>query len=326
MTTLTEQLDNLYTTTWQNRRQGVADNIFDSTPFWFWMKENGRFETVNGGRRIEVNLRFAKSDNIAWIGKGGTVSLADKEFLTIAYYNWRYLVDSIVRFGVDDQQNRDKAKILNLANAKIDMSQDSLVDALETRLFGSEDDGTDFMLGLLDLVQDDPTSVDTVGGIPQDTQTWWQNQLKDLAGLSFAVHGVKWMRTMLNNCQNNLAMDRPDIIVSSQTPYEYYEDDVTEQKRIVNKKLGDAGFENIEFKGMPMIWSPQGAQGSVERMYFLNTRFLQYIYDPFMFFDMTDWKPIPNQVNDRAAQVATANQMVTNRRRTQGVIFNIDTE
>ena len=36
MATLTEQLDNLYTTTWQNMKSVVGDNIFDATPFWFW--------------------------------------------------------------------------------------------------------------------------------------------------------------------------------------------------------------------------------------------------------------------------------------------------
>ena len=133
------------------------------------------------------------------------------------------------------------------------------------------------------------------------------------------------MRTILNNCQNNLRSDRPDIIVTGQTPYEYYEDDVVEQKRIVNKTLGDAGFENIEFKGIPMIWSTYGAAGSVERMYFLNSMFLKFKYDPAMFFDMTEWKAIPNQVNDRAAQVVAAGNLMTSRRRTHGVMHIINT-
>ena len=110
--------------------------------------------------------------------------------------------------------------------------------------------------------------------------------------------------------------------MSGQTPYEFYEDSVTEQKRIVNKKLGDAGFENIQFKGVPMIWSPQCAN---TRMYFLNTNYLWFVYDPAMFFDMTEWKPIPEQVNDRAAQIVTAGELITNRRRAQGVLHTIDT-
>ncbi len=114
MGTLTETLDNLYTTTWQNMKSSVADNIFDATPFWFWLKNKGGLVTEEGGRFMTEPLRFAGSDNVKFIQKGDTVDLTDKEFLTVAKYDWRYLVDSIVRFGIDDQQNRGKNAILSL--------------------------------------------------------------------------------------------------------------------------------------------------------------------------------------------------------------------
>ena len=104
MITLTEKLDNLYTTTWQHMKSNVADQIFDATPFWFWMRDGGRLESVEGGRFLTEPLQYAKNDSVQWIGKGGTVSLNDREILTIAQYQWRYLVGTIVRFGVDDQQ------------------------------------------------------------------------------------------------------------------------------------------------------------------------------------------------------------------------------
>jgi hypothetical protein len=89
----------------------------------------------------------------------------------------------------------------------------------------------------------------------------------------------------------------------------------------MNKTLGDGGFQAIEFLGIPIVWSPQATADS---MYFLNTRHLKFRYDPMVFFDMTEWKAIPDQVNDRAAQIITAGNLVTGRRRTHGVIFNID--
>lgn len=322
--TLTEFLDNLYVTTWYMQKDGVADNIFTGTPFWFWLKENGGFETAEGGRAIKVNLRYAKSENLKWIGKGGTVNMQDQEHLTSAFYDWRYFTDSIVRFFTDDQQNRGKAASINLVNSKIDMSKDSQVDSLEERLCGTEDDapaGEEYMYGLQDIVPDDPTaSAATLAGIDPATYTWWRSKTQSLASSSFATNGIDKMRTMYNNCMQNLRMDAPDLIFTGQTPYEYYEGEVDEQRRIVNKKLGDAGFENIEYKGVPMVWSPKCGL----RMYFLNTRFLKFIYDPFAYFDMTDWKPIPNSF-DRAAQIITACQLVTSRRLCHGVIHTIDT-
>lgn len=317
--TLSEALDNLYTTTWFEMKGEAVDNIFDATPFWFWARANGMLVPVRGGRRLTEALRYAKSDNVAWITKGDTAALDDKEHLTMAVDDWRYLIDSIVRFGIDDQQNSGKFMIINLMKSKLATAQDSLIDTLETALFGSQSGKT--MNGLLDIVPDDPTT-GVVSGIDPATYTWWRSKTKDMTGLSFAVNGVPEMRTLLNNCRNNLRSDSPDIIVSGQTPNEYYEDSVVEQKQIFNKKLGDAGFETIEFKGLPMVWSPACDNG---RMYFINTKYLVLKYDPAMFFDMTAWKDIPNQVNDRAAQIITACNLMSSRRRTHGVLHTIDT-
>ena len=318
---LTEAIDNLYTSTWQHMKGNAVDNIFDATPFWFWMKDKGKLRTQSGGRHIMEPLEYAKNDGVKFLGKGGTVSLNDREFLTEAYYDWRYLVAPLVRFGVDDQVNRGKTKILSLVNAKLSNAENSLVDTLETTLFADVGAAGGAFDGLQHLVQDDPTSSTVVGGINQSTNSWWQNQKHDLTGVSFATSGVDEMRTMLNECTNNRVKDRPDILISGQVPYEYYEDAALAKLEIQNTKLAELGFDHQTFKGIPMVWSPACST----RIYFLNTNFLSYVYDPAMFFDMTEWKPIPEQVNDRAAQIATACTTTTSRRRVQGVIHTIDT-
>lgn len=318
---LTEAIDNLYTSTWQHMKGNVIDNIFDATPFWFWLRDKGRLKKQSGGRHILEPIEYAKNDGVKFLGKGGTVSLSDREFLTEAVYDWRYLVAPLVRFGVDDQVNRGKTKILSLIEAKLSNAENSLVDTLETTLFaGAGAEGGAFD-GLQHLVQDDPTSSTTVGLINQNTHSWWQNKTNDMVGVSFATSGVDRMRTMLNDVTNNRLKDRSDIILTGQVVFEYYEDAAFAKLEIVNTKLAELGFDHQTFKGIPMVWSP--ACGL--RMYFLNTRFLKAVYDPMMFFDMTEWKPIPEQVNDRAAQIATAITTTTSRRRVQGVIFDINT-
>lgn len=331
VTSITIALDNLYTTTWQNRQEGVADNIFTSTPFWFWMKDKGRMKSQRGGRIIEENLEYATNPNIQWITRGGTVPISDFQFLTVAQYNWRYLTGSIVRYGVDDQQNAGKNQIISWMNSKLDNTEASLGTEMETRLCGASGSAVNAFDGLQFLCADDPTTgniagsgTGVVGGIDQSAaaNSWWRNQTKNMTALSFAAQGIGQMRTMLHNCMNNRRMDMPDILLTDQTNYEYYEDNVLGHWRATDTKLADAGFNNQTFKGIPMVWSPSISQ----RMYFLNTRFLTLIYDPSMYFDMTEWKPIPDQVNDRAAQIVAAMVLVTNRRRVQGVMFNMNTQ
>ncbi|KKM65407.1 hypothetical protein LCGC14_1491560 [marine sediment metagenome] len=322
--TLSETLDNLYTTTWQQMKDTVRDQIYDATPFWFWMKEKGKLKSTSGGRFLTEPLQFAKTDSVQWITKGGTVPLNDFEFLTIAQYDWKYLVGSIVRFGVDDQQNRGKWQIINLMNAKFDNVQNGLIDELETRLFGASGSADDAIDGLQLLVADDPTAAGSPGKIDQAAaaNSWWRNQTTDLTGMSFATNGVNAMRTMLNKIMNNLRMDAPDIIVSGQLPYEFYEENLVDSYyRITQNKLGDAGFITQVYKGIPMVWSPACSD---QRMYFLNTNFISFQFDPMLNFDMTEWKAIPDQVNDRTAQIVLAGAMTVSRRRAQGVIHTID--
>lgn len=323
----TQALDDLYTTTWQKRLPGVFDNVFSATPFWFWLKDKGKLRPVHGGRFLEVNLEYGTNTTVQWISRGGTVDLSDFRFLTVGQYQWRYLVANIMRYGVDEQQNSGDAQIINWVNAKLNNTEESLITTLETTLVGGSGAATlpaPSFDGLQFLVPDSANvaaSAYNAGGIDPSVYTWWQSQAIGMTGRSFAIYGIPSMRHLLNLCMNNRAMDQPDIIVSDMNSYEQYEDAVLPMLRITNTRLADAGFQNQTFKGIPMVWTPSMTQ----RMYFLNSRFIEFIYDPMYFFDMTEWKAIPNQPNDRAAQIELACSFTTSRRRVLGVLDTIDT-
>jgi len=325
--TLTEALDNLYTTTWSHMKSEAIDNIFDSTPFWAWMKSNGRLKSVIGGRQILESVEYAKNDGVGFIGKGGTVSLNDREFLTQAVYDWHYLVAPLVRFGTDDQKNRGKTQIMSLMNSKLANAKNSLIDQLEISLCANVSASLTGAFDGLQVLVKTTDGQGTVGGIDssQATYSWWRNQftVSSAGTMNLAIGD---MRTMYNKCMNNRTQDAPDIILTDQTRYELYEGvalpttSVNGVLRVSNTKMLDLGFDSIAFKNIPIIWSPQCL---AQCMYFLNTRYLNFVYDPGMNFDMTEWKPIPEQVNDRAAQIVTACTMTTNRRRVHGVISNL---
>lgn len=324
MATLTEYIDNLYVTTWQSMQSSVTDQIFDATPYFFWLKKKGKILNLSGGRWIEEPVQHTKYDATAWVTKGEAVELNDFEILGAAQYDWRYLVNSVVRYWQDDQQNRSKHQIINLMKSKLDNAKNTLISGLETALFAGAGAATNKIDGLQHLVADDPTASATVGGFDQSTSanSWWRNKTKNMTGLSFATYGIKEMRTMLNNVSNNLGNNRSDIIITGQDPFEFYEDTLLGYWEFTDKSLVDAGFQSVEYSGIPMVWSPSCGT----RMYFLNTEFIWLYKDPAFFFDMTPFKMIPNQPHDRAAQITSALSHVTNRRRALGVLYNIDTE
>jgi len=315
-----DAVDMLYTATWANMQQKIADNIFDSVPFFHFLKKKGKLEAKTGGRRIEYPLVYAKNEQVGWLPKGGTVSLTDMDVLTTAEYEWKWLIGSMVRFRDDDQQNAGKAKLQDLIKTKVTVTQESLTDKLEEALFAATTtDGPD---GLQRLVPDNPAADVEVGTINQLTHTWWRSKTDNMTGLSFATHGEAHMSTMINNTGNNRRSERPDIILSGQVPYEYLEAAQNQYKIIQQEDLLNIGFDHFMYKKIPVFWSPQCAD---TRMYFLNTNYLALVYDKRYNFSMTKWKDIPNQPEDRAAQILYCATLVTSRRRCLGVMHTIDT-
>jgi len=314
----TQTVDNLFTSTWSLRRKEAIEQAFLKTPFAFWLKEKGRIEHISGYTRIEIPLDYASNETIRWIGKGDTVPIQDKEFLTMAYEEWKSVAVSIPRYGIEDQRNRGQAQVIRLIESRINAAERALWEDFE-RVFFADGTGDKEPNGLRNIVADLPTS-GTLHGIDRAVYPWFRNQYKAATG-SFAIYGLSDMRTLLNTCLKYSKAEIQDIvIVTDQNCYEYYEDEVLEMKRSVNQTLADAGFENIQFKGRPIFWSPFAPSA---KMYFINTQYLKLITDEEYFMQMTEWKPIPDQVNDRVCQILCTQNLISSRPVVHGVLHTI---
>lgn len=314
--TLTEQLDSMYTSTWQKMRKEAVDNIFKATPLWFWLTAKDRRRTEQGGRWLGVSLEYAKNTTVKSFDRGDTMTVTDTDPLTTAQFDWKYVAGTIIRYYTDDQKNRGQSQILNLAKAKFRNLEQSIIDKMEADLFGDGTGNGGKDIGGLSLLIA-KGGLGTVGGINATTNAWWRNKSYDMIDEAPENFLLTNMRTMLNNCSRG--NDAPTIIVTDQDSYELYEDEVMEQKLIVNKELGDAMFENVLFKGRPVIWSPSCGEGD---MYFLNDRYIEWVADESINFEMTEWKNAQNTL-DRVAQVVVAGNLVTTARTRQGILYNI---
>jgi hypothetical protein len=317
--TRTEQLDDLYTSTWNNRKSEVTDSIFTATPTYFLMKKKGGIQlNGTGGRYLEIPLSYAKNETVTSLDKGDTISLSDTKFLTVAQFEWKFVAGSIVRYYVDDAKNKSKQAHLNLANSKVDNLERSMIDKFETFLFadGTGNSGKD-PDGLGNIVALAPTT-GTVGNINRATYSWWRNKQKGATGAA-SVYLLSDMRTLFNNCSVGQAMDIPDAVVTDQTSFELYEDEVMEQKQIVNKDMADAMFDSVTFKGKPVVWSAACTSGY---MYFMNFKYLGLNVDPDINMTMTEWKTIPNQL-DRVAQIVWKGNLISSRCASLGVLTGI---
>lgn len=325
--TYTETLDSMYAMTFALRREDVVDQFFLATPFWYLMQKNGRKSTKSGGRYIEEILAYGKNETVRSITKGQNVTLAHTDVHTTSHWNWRYIAGHMIRYFVDEQQNRGKAKVKDMVNANIDVLKQSFIDYMEENMFG---DGTDAfgdttIDGLDSMVVEDPTT-GTSGGFNRATtgDDWWRNVATDMSAENVSLRLLDRMRTTFNTCgKYGMGTSRfPDIIVTDQTTYEYYEMEVAEKVQVPmpDNKMADLGFGNLSFKGQPMTWSPSCKAAS---MYLLNTKHMKWVNDPIENMTLGEWIPIADQPRDRVAHAILVGNLVCSNMRKQGVIFDI---
>lgn len=318
----TEVLDDLYTTTWTNRKKEVTDSIFTATPLTKELQKRGGIQmNGTGGRFLEIPLSYAKNETVKSIGRGDTVSLSETKFMTVAQFDWKYLAGSIIRYFVDDTKNKSIQQHINWANAKIDNLRDSLTDLIEQQLFGDGTGNSSKDLdGLGNIVDITPTVARTVGNIPQTTYTWWQNKQKTATGPA-SVYLLSDMRNLANTTSEAKTRMWPNIIITTQVVSELYADEVLEQRNIIQTTQNDAEpVMGDSWHGLMIQWSSQCPTG---RMYMLNATYCGLNIDPDVNFEMTEWKSIPNQVNDRVCQIVMKGNFISSRRASLGVLTAI---
>lgn len=164
-----------------------------------------------------------------------------------------------------------ETKMLDLLKSKIQQAEMSLSDEISQQLFadGTGNNSKD-ITGLAAIVAADPTT-GTLAGINRATYSWWRNQYRASAG-SFAASGITYMRQMFNDCARGRV--KPNLVLTDQATFEYYEDALRPEFRNTNKSLADGSFENLDFKGQPVVYDMDCTAGY---MYFLNFKFMNWV-------------------------------------------------
>ena len=314
----TQTVDTFFTTTWAKRKDKATEQAFLKTPLIFWLNKKERIEGLKGHSRIEVPVEYGSNDTVRWIKKGSTVPINDSELLTMTYEEWKYVSVSLIRYFQDDQQNRGEAALMKLADVKLGAAERGLNEEFE-RVFFADGTGDNEPNGFQNIIASSPAT-GTLHGLNRATYSWWRNQYKASTGSS-AIYLLSDMRTTLNNTLRYAQTELKDIvIVTTQDIYEYYEDECFEMKVLQNTMLADAGFDTLQYRGRPMMWAPSAPSGN---MYFVNTSYLKLMKDDDYWMDMTDWKEIPDQPNDRVAQVTCVMNLITSRPIAHNVLTGI---
>lgn len=313
--------DALLTTTLANYRKTLVDNIFDNYPFLSYL--NGKLgtalrggsikRTVAGGESIVEHLLYELNSTVKSYSGAETLDTTLQEGMTIARYSWKQYAVSVGITGLEKRNNNGEQAMINLLSSKMKQAEMSLRDKMSVDSFA---DGTGNssknLTGLAAVV----SATTTLGGLAVASYPWWVASVTGTAG-SFAATGIDKMRTSFNTV--SFGNDKPDIIITDQNVYEYYEKALQPQERFQSNTAADAGFQNLTFKNVPMMFDRDCTSGY---MYFLNSNALSFVVHQDADFSTGPFVTPENQ-DVSTAMILFQGNLTCNNRRKLAVITGI---
>ena len=293
------------TTTLNNHRGVIVDNLFKARPLAHFLKESGSVK-ISGGDRIVRPVRFKKNETVMAYEGADTLNINPSEGATSAAYDWRQVSASVVIDGITEARNSGEAQIINILEDKIQVAEESLIEYFNTTWWGAAAGAKD-MNGLGNLVIDE-TAV--VGGIDPAVEPLWA-PTKNAAG---GVLTLDVLAPTFNSA--SVGNDKPNVHLTEQVLYEKFESLLQPQMRYEDVSMANAGFENLSYKGVPVTYDEDCPPGT---WLMLNTKYIEAWFHQDKFMKATPFVR-PEDKDIRIAQILTyGNLAITNRQR-QGVI------
>ena len=300
--------DALLSTTLANYRDKLTDNVFSARPLTYWLSDKGRIRTESGGTKIVEQLIYGQNDTVKSYSGYETLSLTPQEGISAAEYDWKQYGASIAISGIEEAKNNGEHAIIDLLEAKIMQAEESLREGFNQMFFsdGTGNSGKNWN-GLGNLIE----SGNTVGGINSASgqgNDWWRSYEENTAGaLTLAQMATAYNSTSVGN-------DHPDLILTTQTLFEKYESLLQPQLRYTDTKTAEAGFQNLLFKGAPIMYDVHAPAGT---MFFINSKYLKLVGHTDKWFAQTDFVRPENQ-DARFALIMCYGNLVCSNRAKQG--------
>jgi hypothetical protein len=114
------------------------------------------------------------------------------------------------------------------------------------------------------------------------------------AGMDSAAVGESiYLPNIMRDAVGSLSYgaDRPTLIVTTQVLFDAYEATLNPNKRFVNSDIADAGFQTLEYRGIPVVVDHQCPDGE---MFFLNENYVQFRHHRKRNFTFTGFKKPEN--------------------------------
>ena len=142
----------------------------------------GSIETLDGGKRISVDVKITANPNVGFVAYDETVPIVEQDAMATAYYDWKFCYGNApVSKAKLDLNSGTKFQKRKLVTEIKEVAESSMINAVSVGLWNTTD--TDSLVGFPALISDDGTSTgdSAVGGLSTSTYPNWKNQAVWLA-------------------------------------------------------------------------------------------------------------------------------------------------
>lgn len=266
--------DTLLSTTLDNYRSTLTDNVFNSRPVLYHLMEKNRLRMLSGGNKIVEPLIYDEGQAGSY-GEWEQLTISKQDGITAAEFDWKSLYATIAISGLEEAKNNGEEQVISLLEAKTMQAEQTLKNKISTMLFAETlAAGTDWN-GLGILIGDHTTPTTTVGGIDCTAvgNEYWRSVVRDKALTAFADVDVRAFVAEAANSASDSGTDRIDAVFTAQDVFELYESQLTPQVRYSDTKSANAGFQNLMVQGVPMYWDFDCPAGTI---YGVNSKYIGF--------------------------------------------------
>lgn len=300
-------VDELLTTSLVNMIPGIRDNVFKSNPVFKYLYEGkgGGKMRKRGGVALSHGELYAVNSTAASYQRYDLLDTTPQDGMTRDQWLWAQYAVSITIDGFSERiANAGDSKIEDIMEVKKMQAEESLSLKLEQHMFQATPGAKDIQ-SLATIV----ASSGTVGAINGTTSTWWSSTVT--ASGSFAAQGRSDMTNAYNTISVLNPVGGPELIVSDQNSFQYYESSLVAQERFTDNRLLDIGAMNLKFKDTPWVWSPQATSGTI---YLIHPKGLEFFVNSDTDFLVTPFVTPTNQ-DARTAKILLACSLTSGNRR-----------
>ena len=326
----------------------IADNISQSNAAFFFYKKKGNWEgTTSGGRQLRKSVMY-QLQTIRPIGSYGSVNLNPIDSHTSAYFTWSQTAVPVSFSDMEEFETSGSESIETIVKAKYQQATASLDDFFSRALlYGQADvDGSSFTTAITSptdssvfidpitkIVDAAPSGDRSIGGINQNTNTWWRNQQASSSATTMAAF-LQELRALHIKClRGGGGNDKaPDFHLVTERTYNIYEKCLASYYHNTSQAKADIPYENVIFKGSPVIadyYVPDAAGGHVSEdtdaegsWYMLNSAWMGFMFDKGKSFKMGPTVRPNNQLVSSSLMPVRGTHWCNNRRKL-GVLTSV---